>query len=748
MARRDIVVLLLSALMVWGACSNNDKSVAVSTGHIAGKVTIDGAGVSGVTITASVYQITGGGQSKNSAALEASYSAGDGDYDLELLPGQYRIEFYMNYLGEDLMTARYPILVNSGSHITENVELKNRVPSNLLATDGNACVTLSWESSYHIYSYNIYRSPADRDNFQLLRTEHSGNGTITATDYPPAAGTYKYEVTAISDTGETGPSNIAEVLFTASISAPEGFTAVDNVTQVNLDWTYNIAARQYKVYRSLANGAWNLLATITSTSYADIPSSFNTYYYRVTAISSYNTESAPSQVLAVDYDGRFDPPHGLTAADRGSNIYLAWARINYDGQYNIYRSLRENEGFVKIDSTDVPAYVDRPPAGSRYYYSVSIVGPNGLESNLSNSVFVDYDGRLDPPSHVEASDAGLTVVLSWNTIIYAGAYLIYRSDDGGTVYNQVGRSNSGSQFIDTPPAAGDYFYKVSTETMDGIAGSLSAPTEIHFSDVLPAPTSVEAIDMGLSTRITWNSVDVATGYEVYRAPNPNGDYVEIGTAGDQDTYNDIPPLAGPYYYRIIAYDNQGHRSQMSAYAYVLFSERPLPPTGISAYDLGYSVQLSWNWAERVDGYIIYRSSTLDGQYSEVDTSIDITAMDWPEAAGHYYYKVQAYYQSIFSLLSDPVHVYFTGHLDIPTHLYGSDNGSSVYLQWWPVEHAASYDLYRGTNINNLELNQTVYTDQATDTPDSAGTYFYAVRAKTQGGLQSPMSSPVMVEFTP
>ena len=48
----------------------------------------------------------------------------------------------------------------------------------------------------------------------------------------------------------------------------------------------------------------------------------------------------------------------------------------------------------------------------------------------------------------------------------------------------------------------------------------------------------------------------------------------------------------------------------------------------------------------------------------------------------------------------------------------------------------------------MVLIQTVYDTNTTDVPESGGTYYYAVAARTQGGLESPRSAPVVVEFNP
>ncbi len=372
-----------------------------------------------------------------------------------------------------------------------------------------------------------------------------------------------------------------------------------------------------------------------------------------------------------------------------------------------------------------------------------------MESFQSSSVYIDYDGRLDPPHSVSAYNQGLSVAVTWETVPWAGAYVVYRSDDNGSTYHQIARvSPASTQFIDTPPASGDYLYKVSTETIDGIGGPLSAPAAVHYLDNLLPPFNVTAQNMGLSVRLTWQHVDNATAYTVYRAPEPSGDYVEIEDSTGNIDFSDTPPVAGPYYYRVEAFDNHGHRSPLSYYAYTYFTARPMTPYNLLLENLNYYIRLDWDYSGPIDSFLVFRATTFNGTFVPQFWSRQSYANDWPPSAGHYFYKIQAVYHGISSEQSEYGHVYLSGIFNSPSDLSGYDAGSNVRLDWSSVTGAASYDVYRGTNPDNMILNQTVYLPSASDTPPESGSYYYAVSAKTVGGLESPVCSPIMVQFTP
>jgi hypothetical protein len=258
MARKILLVICIP-IIILGMLSC-EKTVRQENGYLAGTVTVDGVGVSDVTINVSSYT-SSIGNARPSTELFSSKAAADGDYRIELLAGNYRIDFDLILDGEPLHTARYPVKVNVGFQTTVNVELKDPAPRNLIARDDDASVLLSWEHGYGASSYNIYRAVESDNIFSLVAVADSGFGTLRYVDSPPAIDTYLYKLTAISNQVESAASAVATVEFTGSISPPTGFTAMDNITYVSLQWTSKARASYYKVFRTTgdAPAAWELI---------------------------------------------------------------------------------------------------------------------------------------------------------------------------------------------------------------------------------------------------------------------------------------------------------------------------------------------------------------------------------------------------------------------------------------------------------------------------------------------------------
>jgi thermitase len=100
-------------------------------------------------------------------------------------------------------------------------------PTNLVATAGNAQVSLTWGASTGATSYNVKRSTTTGGPYTTIKT---GQTSASYTDTGVTNGTkYYYVVTAVNGNGESGNSNEAN----ATPSAPSGTTAVF----LNLDTT-------------------------------------------------------------------------------------------------------------------------------------------------------------------------------------------------------------------------------------------------------------------------------------------------------------------------------------------------------------------------------------------------------------------------------------------------------------------------------------------------------------------------------
>ncbi len=380
---------------------------------------------------------------------------------------------------------------------------------------------------------------------------------------------------------------------------------------------------------------------------------------------------------------------------------------------------------------------------------MTAVGPNGLESDESDTVSSRFDGVLEYPGGFTAENRGLYVELNWNDVTWAGAYVLFRSDDG-EIYVQVARiAGSITTYNDSPNNADEYHYRIATETITSEMGDLSPPVTVNFTDNLLPPENIDADNAGTYIELSWNEVYGATGYKLYRARNESGSYEYIDSTYQDTTFIDYPEIEGAYYYKLKSYDSQGHVSLFSEAAYVYFENQPLPPYNITAIDSSYKVVLNWQSNESEADYLLYRSTTMNNDYQFISEFDETTATDWPEIGGHYFYKLRTVVNNDTSGFSEFVHVLFSGILQAPQNLTAYDAGPYVQLEWLSVDGAFEYHIYVGQSIDgDYDFDLSEDDTQAAHIPDSAGIYYYKVKAVTIGDLSSPFSNVVQVDFDP
>ena len=149
-----------------------------------------------------------------------------------------------------------------------------------------------------------------------------------------------------------------------------------------------------------------------------------------------------------------------------------------------------------------------------------------------------------------------------------------------------------------------------------------------------APTGVRGSDGGGVAVITWDRVDGAEGYNVYR------DNQYIDTVG-APPYRD--GVSGSHRYYITAFANGDFSTKSNEVSVSVSEEReeavaPAPaaltaPTNVSVRNSGSQLRLSWNAVSGAGGYNVYR----DNQY--VDT---VTSTSWSGPTGDHSFYVTSF----------------------------------------------------------------------------------------------------------
>lgn len=161
-------------------------------------------------------------------------------------------------------------------------------PIGLVASAGNAQVTLTWLQSTGATSYQVKRALSSAGPFVLVGSP----STPTYTDSGLSNGTlYFYVVVAVNASGvsaNSAPASASPIQAAQLPLAPTGLTSLGGNAQVMLNWNASAGATSYQVKRSQTGGSpFTLLGTPSATSFTDVGlTNGTTYYYAIAAVNS------------------------------------------------------------------------------------------------------------------------------------------------------------------------------------------------------------------------------------------------------------------------------------------------------------------------------------------------------------------------------------------------------------------------------------------------------------------------------
>ena len=272
------------------------------------------------------------------------------------------------------------------------------------------------------------------------------------------------------------------------VAPPTATAATSGSMGIALDWADNAEATLagYNVYRSTSTSSSSFVkingAPVTASQYLDATAAVGTtYYYFVTAVSTWGSESikptsSTAFVSAVRSADTVPPaaPTGLIATGEAAGIRVGWAAPGDPdvAGYRVYRASSASGTYALLNTTALvtaTTYLDGATAvGQTWFYKVAAVDAQGNESAQSEAVSAqrpDPAGDLPPaaPASLVASVSHAGVSLAWaaNTESDLAGYNVYRVAPGGSAVRLNGALVTALSFNDTTAVAGvAYTYRV------------------------------------------------------------------------------------------------------------------------------------------------------------------------------------------------------------------------------------------------------------------------------------------------
>ena len=481
------------------------------------------------------------------------------------------------------------------SYTSVNVTLD--APTNIKAevAENDLVVNVSWDAVQRTQSYNVYRGSSSSGTYTLVAENVS---SANWTDESPLSGGNYYKVCAVNRNVKSSQSSYISV--SVSLNTPTNLKAevAENDLVVNVSWDAVQRTQSYNVYRSSSsNDTYTLIAeNVTSTDWTDESPLSGSNYYKVCAVNR-NVKSSQSSYVSVNVT--LDAPTNVVAGVEFKNntfvVNVSWDAVQRTQSYNIYRSSSSSGTYELVAENVLLAnWTDESPLGGNNYYKVCAVNRNVKSSQSSYaSVNVTLDAPTNVVAELEFKNNTFVVNVSWGAVQRTQNYNIYRSSSSSDTYELVAENVPLANWTDENPLSGSNYYKVCAVNRN-VKSSQSSYTSVSVT--LNAPTNVVAgLDVQDNNRVinvSWNAVQYAQSYKVYRCGSSSGSYTLVAENVSSTSWTDNSPLGGNNYYKVCAVNRNIFSSQSSSSNVVFVSSCP-DANHPHAIDLGLPSGTKW-----------------------------------------------------------------------------------------------------------------------------------------------------------
>ena len=248
----------------------------------------------------------------------------------------------------------------------------------------------------------------------------------------------------------------------------------------------------------------------------------------------------------------------------------------------------------------------------------------------------------DAPRVVAQSDSAASI--TWNAVLGATHYKLYRSKTSDGLFAQVGGDISITRYRDGGLAGNtSYDYQLEACNSGGCSGRSPAGSVTTAPAIPSAPAAAAQSNSAVS--IAWSAVAGATHYNLYRSDASGGLFTRIGGEIAATDYVDSDLDANTsYYYRLEACNDNGcsGRSPVDS-----ATTAPLPPptpsTPSAAAQSDTEISIVWSEVAGATHYNLYRATVSGGTYMQIGG--DIAATDYLDSnlseTTAYYYQLEA-----------------------------------------------------------------------------------------------------------
>ena len=448
--------------------------------------------------------------------------------------------------------------VSSGRSTAQSIQCRPAAPSvSIYRASGKP--QLKWNAVSGAAKYWVYRS-TDGVNFKYYdstaKTSYTNTGALLGTKYH-----YRVKAVAVVNGKNVASADSGtKSLFTTPAAPGVSIYRVNGKPQ--LKWSAVTGAEKYWIYRSTDGVNFKYYDSTTGTSYTNcIAASGTEYYYKVKAAAVVNGKDVASDFSNTKSLFTTPAAPSVSITTSKGKPKLTWKAVKGADKYYIYRST-DGKNFKYYNETDEAGYTNYSTnIGTTYYYKVRAV--KTIDGNDHKSDFSAVRSIQCRPAAVNLSISRSygKPKLTWDAVADADKYWIYRSTDGKNFkyYDTTTKTsyiNSGAAFNTI------YCYKVkAVKVVNGrnvVSGSGSAKSVITAL----AKPSVSITTSDGKPYISWDAVDGATGYYVFRSTDGKN-YSVLGYTTRTNYTNTASNAGTTYYYKVKA-DNSNTKTAICA----------------------------------------------------------------------------------------------------------------------------------------------------------------------------------------
>ena len=361
------------------------------------------------------------------------------------------------------------------------------------------------------------------------------------------------------------------------------------------------------------------------------------------------------------------------------------------------------------------------------------------------------DFKVEAPANITASlTDDFVIQVSWDAVKHAESYDVYRSSYASGNFTKVATGLKETTWIDEYPLAGNNYYRVNA-TGHGLSSPNSSTSNVVYYG-LEAPTSAKAVipDDAFVIQVSWNGVEHAESYDVYRSNNSSNGFTKVATGLVQTSWTDNSPLSGSNYYRVYAIGHglvSGASNTTSVVNYAL--DAPSNATATIPND-AFIINVTWNGVQYAESYSIYRSNISNGTFTQVASNV--TSTFWTDSSplvGNNCYYICAVGHGLISSASNKTNL-VDYSIASPSNAKAILNENfEVVVSWNTVKYAEGYEVYRSSNSSTgfTKVVTGLKAEQWKDPSPLHGSNYYRIYAVANDIVSNPSNTTNVVNYS-